>query len=90
MRRALGILFALASFMVILPALPAAAHHAPDFGPRWQTDLRPQWAFTPSVPPGEWRNRITEAANRYNVLNESLQYVAWTGRDFIDRDPRTS
>lgn len=64
---------------------PAAADHAPDFGQRWQTILTPSRHFTPSVPTGQWRDRINDGMNQWNQLAESVQYAA--APDLPDRDP---
>lgn len=74
--------------LVIAMVVPASADHLPDFGPRWQSTLSPTWHFTPSVPTGDWRNRIGDGVRQWNQLGESLQYQA--GSDLANRDPRNS
>lgn len=68
---------------------PARANHAPAFGPTWQTDVTPTYSFTPSVPAGEWRDRINNAVQQWNNVGEVLQFNG-AATDSADRDPRQS
>jgi hypothetical protein len=76
---------AMAVLLLLLPARPALAHHAPDVGPVWG-DLTPSFSFTPSVPSSDWRNRITDGMRQWNDVGTSLQYAGPTA-DSPDRDP---
>lgn len=87
MKRVL-LVFAAVLAVLAVAVPPANAHHLPDFGPRWQSTLTPTWHFTPSVPGGDWRNRITDGMQQWNQLGETLQYRA--GADMGNRDPRNS
>ncbi|MGQ0466118.1 MAG: matrixin family metalloprotease [Sporichthyaceae bacterium] len=72
-------------------ATPAEAHHATYYGKIWPPGgprPNPTWHFTPSVPNGEWRDRITGGVNEYNNLGESLRFNK--GNDLPDRDPFAS
>jgi hypothetical protein len=72
-----------------LAIAPAQASHAPAFGPRWRpTFATPTYHFTPSVPTGAWRSRITAGVQSWNALQTSLHFYA--GSQVANRDPRTS
>ena len=85
--RALSVL-AVVALASIAAGGVAYADHAPDFGPRW-SDLTPAYAFTPSVPSGDWRSRITDGKNQWNNVGTSLQYTGPVA-DQPNRDPQSS
>ncbi len=88
MTKRLGVVLGTIFAVLLTLAVPANANHLPDYGPRWVSTLSPTWHFTPSVPSGDWRNRIGDGVRQWNQLGESLQYQA--GSDMADRDPRNS
>lgn len=87
MRRTAVVLVAVIG-VLLATALPAGAHHAPSFGPTWQTALTPSWHFTPSVPAGSFRDRIFDGVTQWNQLGESVRFRS--APDLGNRDPRNS
>lgn len=55
---------------------PALADHPPAtyFPMKWKQDLSVPWRFTTGVPAGGWRDRITDGAQAWDALAQSLNF----------------
>jgi hypothetical protein len=67
------------------PAHPELNHYR-EPGGHWVGDLQVDWAFTPSVPYGNWRSRVYDGVSQWNSLGQTLNLTKTPDYTF-DFDP---